>query len=133
MRKVSNPIRENQLTEVHCLDEPGAGGACHKYIVVEKGIVEKGIAFGCKPGDPVPLIFGDINFQNGPVNEMGVNGCHQEDLMAIIIDRLEGFQSGDYACHENQKALDAAYEVVFWLNKRTAERERRGVAGTDIK
>ena len=46
-----------------------------------------------------------ISFQNGPIGEVGVNGITNEALLAILIDRLEGFQSSKYACEENETAL----------------------------
>ena len=46
-----------------------------------------------------------VLFQDGPVAEVGVNGCHNEDLIAIVIDRLQHFQRGDFACRENALAL----------------------------
>ena len=33
--------------------------------------------------------FAEINFQNGPIQESDANGCHQEYLIAIVIDRLQ--------------------------------------------
>ena len=32
-----------------------------------------------------------ICFQNGPIKENGVNGCQNEDLIAVVIDRLQQF------------------------------------------
>ena len=74
--------------------------------------------------------FGFVRFQNGPIGESGVNGCHQEDLLAIVIHRLRGFQSGEYACRENALALTKLEEAMHWLNHRTSERQKRGVEGT---
>ena len=99
---------------VMAVDEPGAGGACHKYIVI------RGCHTACT-----------VKFQEGTIEEFGINGCTQEDLLAIVIDRLECFQAGDYACIENQKALDAAQCSLEWLNRRTALREARGAEGTN--
>ncbi|RPH88532.1 MAG: hypothetical protein EHM32_01115 [Spirochaetales bacterium] len=74
--------------------------------------------------------FVTADFQNGPLKESGVNGCHNEDLIAIVIDRLNGFQSGDYNCRENALALTKLEEALHWLNHRTAARQVRGVEGT---
>ena len=71
-----------------------------------------------------------ICFQNGPVKEKGYNGNSQEALLAILIDRLEGFQSGQYACHDNQMALDHLQGARLWLYKRTMDRVARNVEGT---
>ena len=72
----------------------------------------------------------DIVFQNGPVKEFGVNGISNESLLAIVEDRLLGFQSGQYACRENAIALTKLQESMLWLQKRTRDRIARGVEGT---
>lgn len=110
-------IGSRRFTEVICEDEPGAGNACHKYHVQ-------------KVGEDRSPPFASISFQNGPINESGVNGCHNEDLIAIVIDRLYGFQSGDFKCRENALAITKLEEALHWLNHRTLNRQRRGVEGT---
>jgi hypothetical protein len=71
-----------------------------------------------------------FRFQHGPIAEVGVNGITNEVLLAIVIDRLTGFQSSKYACEENEQALQACEEALGWLEVRTKKRERRGVEGT---
>lgn len=112
-------IGTSRFTKVVCKDEPGAGGACHEYEV--NSVLEK------------REFFARVSFQNGPIKENGVNGCHQEDLLAIVIDRLQGFQAGEYACRENAIALTKLEEAMMWLNKRTTDRQNRGVEGTSVK
>ncbi len=56
-----------------------------------------------------------------------------EDLANIIIDRLAGFQSGDFACLENAEALVHFATGLAVLRKRTADREARNVEGKNIK
>jgi len=119
MRKVN--IGTNNFTVVHVMDEPADGGACHEYCINEVGNSEI-----------LPVEYGCIKFQKGPIKENGVNGCHQEDLIAIVIDRLQCFQAGDYACMENREALKKMEEALVWLNSRTADRQTRGVEGTSV-
>ena len=116
-------IGTKNFTKVVVVDEPGQGGACHKYRIYEVNDSET---------DEIAE-FALINFQNGPIKESGVNGCHQEDLLAIVIDRLQSFQSGSFACRENALALTKIQEAMHWLNHRTQERKARGVEGTNIK
>lgn len=71
-----------------------------------------------------------VPFQNGPIKEYGVNGISQEVLLAILLDRLEGFQAGDYKCKDNEMALTKIQEARLWLHKRTMDRVSRGVEGT---
>ena len=120
MRKVE--IGTSNYSEILVADEPGQGGACHEYYI-------------CRADgrDDTPAgEFGHVQFQNGPIKESGVNGCHQEDLLAIVIDRLQSFQSGDFKCRENALAITKIEEAMHWLNHRTAGRVKRGVEGTNV-
>lgn len=112
----------HRFTEIDVLDEPGQGGACHEYSIIQKVKGDLTQAF---------LNLGRISFQNGPVQELGVNGCFEEDLIAICIDRLRSFQAGDFACRENALALTKLEEAMHWLNHRTSDRQNRGVEGTN--
>lgn len=120
MRNVN--IGSKKYTNVVVTDEPGAGGANHHYEIYP---TVEGSGLG-----PMPLALGVVSFQNGPILEAGVNGIMQEDLIAICIDRLQGFQSGKYSCRENAIALTKLEEALMWLRKRTQDREDRGVEGT---
>lgn len=110
-------IGSHRFTQVMVCDEPGQGNACHSYSVENMETGEK---------------YAEVSFQNGPVKEFGVNGCHQEDLLAIVIHRLESFQAGNFKCRENALALTKLEEAMHWLNHRTAKRQARGVEGVNI-
>lgn len=118
MRKLDghiiNPVNDRLWIEV--VDEPGAGGANHEYVV------------GDKDENMAKL---QISFQNGPINERGVNGITQEVLLEIVADRLRSFQAGPFACRENALALTKIEEAQHWLQQRTLARMRRGVEGTN--
>ncbi len=73
-----------------------------------------------------------VDFQEGPIKECGVNGCRNEDLINMVIARLEGFQKSEFACRENQIALTKLEEALLWLHHRTNKRVNRGVEGTHI-
>ena len=109
----------NEALTISVLDEPRQGNACHKYSVQAPGTT------AC----PVVMVY----FQNGPIQEAGVNGISNEALLAIVEDRLVGFQSGEYACRENAVALTKLQEAMMWLQKRTRDRLARGVEGTNQK
>lgn len=110
----------NDALEITVLDEPGQGGACHVYAITH-------------PTELGHQEFTRIEFQNGPIQEAGVNGVSGEALLAIQIDRLRSFQAGPYACRENALALTALEESLMWLQKRTRDRLARGVEGTNQK
>lgn len=117
----------HQLTiEVH--DEPGQGGANHAYAIY---------GFHTQSNTSAgPAPFGKdetcaaILFQNGPIKEFGVNGLTQEALLAIVIDRLRSFQSGPFACDDNELALKHTQAALNTLQNRTRARIARGVEGT---
>lgn len=113
-------IGTQRFTTVAAGDEVGAGGANRHYYITRSEASE----------DTPVEEFGHISFQNGPVKEIEVNGCFMEDLLVIVIDRLRGFQAGDFACRENALALTKLEEALHWLNHRTALRQKRGVEGT---
>ena len=110
----------NDLLVITVMDEPGQGGACHEYEI------RLPATDGTNKTWP-------ISFQNGPVKEAGFNGLSQECLLAIVIDRLRSFQSGQYACRENALALTDCESALMWLQKRTRDRLARGVEGTNTK
>lgn len=125
----------NEAITIHTPDNLGAGGASHEYI----------IGFGA------PMFrVGTIKFQSGPINLTGLNGITNEALLAIVIDRLRGFQGlipnqpvakaaeggpeftrGKFACRENAVALTHLEEALMWLQKRTRDRMARGVEGVE--
>lgn len=105
----------NEVITIAVMDEPGAGGANHIYVV--------------RTGDDEQT----VQFQNGPIAEAGVNGISGEALLAIVEDRLKCFQAGQYACRENALALTHLQEAMYWLHHRTKERLQRGVEGTSAK
>jgi len=112
----------NEVLKVVVLDEPGDGGANHRY-QIHGPIQEIG-------GEKAPKFAVDIKFQKGPIKEAGVNGISNEALLAVVIDRLRGFQSGPFNCEENAQALEFAQQALKTLQKRTFDRTMRGVEGT---
>jgi hypothetical protein len=115
MREVN--IGTKLCTTIHAMDEPEFG-ANHEYAVYYSDQTQEGHEIA------------SIKFQKGPVKENGKNGLHNEDLIAIAIDRLQGLNSGDFKCRENSLAITKLEEAMMWLNKRTLDRRNRGVEGT---
>lgn len=124
----------NEALDIYVMDEPGAGGANHRYL----------ITIGEYEEDNPDAV--EIHFQEGPIKEAGVNGISNEALLAVVIDRMRGFQCannaageripgapGQYACRENALALTHLEEALMWLQKRTRDRIARGVEGTMAK
>lgn len=80
--------------------------------------------------NPETDLLAKIHFQEGPIKECGVNGVCNEDLLVMVIRRLQGFQESEYKCRENAYAITKLEEALLWLRKRTMGRENRGVEGT---
>lgn len=80
--------------------------------------------------NPETDLLAKIHFQEGPIKENGVNGVANEDLLVMVIRRLQGFQDSPYSCRENAMAITKLEEALLWLRKRTMGRENRGVEGT---
>ena len=70
-----------------------------------------------------------ITFQKGAAKEHGINGLSDEALLAVLIDRLEGFQSGEFACQENSNTLLLLNAAMESMQARTRDRMNRGVEG----
>lgn len=113
-------VIEGKYTKVVAIDERGEGNANHHY--------EIRLAFDRISTFPACI----IDFQKGPIKDKGLNGVTNEDLLAVVIDRLAGFQAGKFSCRENALALTKVQEALFWLANRTALREARGVEGTNV-
>lgn len=118
-------IRATEYTQVFVIDDSAddPANATHDYCVLRTG---------ANVNDEDRFL-ATINFQRGPIKENGVNGVQNEDLIATVIDRLQHFQKGPFACRENAIALTKLEEALLWLDKRTADRKDRNVEGTNQK
>lgn len=129
MREITDHIVNpaNDKLRITVEDEPGVGGASHRY-----GIAGFNTATNASEaeGEPWPETGLLILFQNGPIAEHGVNGVTQEALLAIVADRLRSLQAGPLATVENGKARAHVEAALEWLHARTRSRMERGVEGT---
>lgn len=71
----------------------------------------------------------ELCFQRGPVKERGANGVQDSAIMAILIDRFEGFQSGPFASETNAQVLKHLKAALELNLQRTRDRIARGVEG----
>ena len=104
---------ESQLLEYHRTDEYGrpAGGQ-----TIGRGFT--------------------IAWQDGPLGEIGSserkepNGAFVEDVIKAAIGRLTFYQSGQFACDYNARAIDFLQQALRECNARTEDRTKRDVEGT---
>lgn len=119
----------NEAIRITALGDPGVGGANFFYLLDRVGQTDSQV---------------QLKFQEGPIKTPeDYNGITNEALLAVVIDRMRGFQGvvnkpfplGDgtlpptFACKENACALTHLEEALMWLQKRTHERMARGVEG----
>ena len=125
-------IGTTRFTRVVATDGPGAGGANHAYTVEHVDAIRAEVAGEDAASTYAPFELGKVVFAHGQFGAKGPSeGVFNEDLIAMVIDRLNAFQAGPYRCLENAVAITKLEEAMMWLGKRTADRERRGVLGTD--
>ncbi|AMQ66538.1 hypothetical protein BH753_gp056 [Bacillus phage Shbh1] len=118
MKKLEYDLLTSKYTEVH--HEEGFNFNAPNY-------------FEVRDSQEQLNILAKINFQSGPIKKYGVNGVNNEDLISMVICRLAHFQKSEFACRENEKAIEKLEEALLWLRKRTMGREARGVEGTHQK
>jgi len=84
--------------------------------------------------DPKPTFIEDsgssvtFTIQNGPIKEVGVNGCQIDDVIAWSRAKIASFNVA-FPCRENAIVLTKLDEALLWLLKRKLDREVRQVEG----
>lgn len=99
----------------------GEGGASTEYRIRLERITDES-------GPIREYDYLDIKFQSGDPREE-VNGFTNEALLSVLIDRMEGFQSGPFKSREGALVLTKLEEALHWMFARTLDRRFRGVEG----
>lgn len=121
MEKISTIQKRNNLNSVYRSGDVGPGGAHHDYVII----------FNDTDNGNCAKLTDSIRFQKGArKDDAARHGVLDNDLLEIVRDRLRCFQSGDFACHENEMALIHIEEALMWMNKRVEDRAERQVLGT---
>jgi hypothetical protein len=118
--------RFNRLcVEAFTTDYSGTDGANHAYRIEvynryapEGSAQDLGMVASC-----------DLQFQNGGLKEVGANGITDQALLAVVLDRMRGFNDGPYRCRENSIIITKLEEALMWMEKRANDRARRNVEG----
>lgn len=78
------------------------------------------------------IVVGDVTvtvqFQHGPIQDNGVNGVQNEDVLGLLIERL-GVLDERFPCDENKAARTSMETALLWLEHRTALRREQHVEG----
>ncbi|WP_038299105.1 DUF7681 family protein [Metaclostridioides mangenotii] len=118
--EIKNGLCTQKYTKVYAEDkEKWKFNAPHHFIVGKADCEDEYI-------EPIEY----VNFQEGPIKEYGINGVNNEDLILMVITRLQAFQDSPYKCRENAMAITKLQECLMWLGKRTLDREVKGIEGT---
>lgn len=70
-----------------------------------------------------------FKIQDGPIKEVGVNGCQVTDMISIaqyIIKKL----NDKFPCEENLMTISSLNQALAWQRQRTNNRVQRNVEGT---
>jgi hypothetical protein len=126
MKQIQNGLTETKYTKVYHEEDFKFNAPHHFDVTTMKDRLDG------KEGK-LEVAITRIDFQEGPIKEVGVNGVTNEDLLAMVLTRLEHFQESDFRCRENAIAITKIEESLLWLKKRTLDRETRNVEGTHIK
>jgi hypothetical protein len=114
MAEVKHDLLSNKFTRVFHEDESSFNAPHHFKVTDTSG----------------QNLLGIVNFQEGAIKDVGVNGVFMEDLIHMCLVRLEAFNNSEYRCRENSMAITKLEETLMWLGKRTQGRTNRGVVGT---
>ncbi|MGE5423388.1 MAG: hypothetical protein ACM3QW_08995, partial [Ignavibacteriales bacterium] len=129
MKELINPLLTTNYTRVFHEDpQEMKFNAPHHFVVTQAILKNEDYQGNSEYVEPKTLA--EINFQEGPIKECGVNGVCNEDLLVMVLTRLEHFQKSEFNCRENALAITKIEEALMWLRKRTTAREMRGVEGT---
>jgi hypothetical protein len=113
--KLKSELDIDTKTHLHCEDESNYGTKHHFRVISDD---EKTLC--------------EINYQEGPVKEQGVNGVQDDHLLLIVRERLLYLNKSKWANRESAMALTKVEEAIMWLNKRTANRTMLKKEGTSL-
>lgn len=105
MKRLTNILNESEHTEIW-----------HDYD--SESTTKIPTYFQVRPSATMDVV-SDVFFQDGKIQKFGVNGLSNEDLLTMIICRIEHLQNSKFACHENNMVLNKLEEALMWMNKRS--------------
>jgi hypothetical protein len=73
-----------------------------------------------------------FKIQQGPVKEVGVNGCQVDDMIIVAAKIIKGLNK-NFPCSHNLNAYGYLMQAVGSLLARKEDRERRNVEGISSK
>lgn len=108
------PAELNSHYTITALGEPRQDGSVSRYSVSAHGTATQ-----------------HIEFHAGPHNEGAtIRGLSNEVLLAIVLDRMQAWQSGPFRCPENAESAHHIERALAAVRRRALARHGRGVLGT---
>jgi hypothetical protein len=83
-----------------------------------------------KPGQRIQFIHKEPITPYGTTLETVNDGTTNEEVLEMLIDRMN-FLQRRFPCRENAIAITHLEEALMWLEKRTRDRVKRQVEGTN--
>ena len=78
-----------------------------------------------------------IAWQHGPLGKgddrKAPNGALIGTVLDMVIDRLNFFQASEFASDYNAEAIEHITRAIDALDRRTKDRQERGVEGTNVQ
>lgn len=108
MRRIWNPLCGEEYTYIQAESALGSDNPTNHIFEVRRTYDDALVA--------------KVNFHSGPFGVDTINGLLNEDLLAMLIDRLESFQKSKLKCKENENALQHLNEALLWLNLRQVKK-----------
>lgn len=81
------------------------------------------------PDEHIPNADGSVTVVPGGFKTV-CDGTTNEEVLEVLIDRMQ-FVNAKHRCLENDLVIMKLTESLALLNKRTADRQKRGVEGTN--
>jgi hypothetical protein len=69
--------------------------------------------------------------EGSPELKTQCDGTTNEEVLEVVINRMNSMQA-KFPCRENAIVVTKLEECLMWLNKRTADRQKRNVEGKHI-
>ena len=88
---------------------------------------------GKNPYITIDHFINEISFriQDGPIKEVGVNGCQVDTMVMVAAAIIEGLNK-EFPCAENLEVMWGLNHAILWLDKRRENREARNVEGLNL-
>jgi hypothetical protein len=131
MREIKNHLAEGEKNQlrIEAVSEAYPMGGMHRYDIIGFD-TSSNPANVSSDGYKTALTRLVVIFQNGSVQDLGQNGITMEALLAIVADRLTGFQNTPDACDANAHALIHVQSALNELKSRTQKRIADGTKDT---